>query len=141
MKRILGLLLVPLLLVGCASQPEQKVTINPVYQHSTYKGTLPCADCAGIQNTLVLYRDQFGTPTRYKLTEKYIGGSENLTVINHGDWKIKQVKGQDEIFVLSAKDPQSRKQFAHTAVNAIELRGDNGQPAQSNLNYTLLLVK
>src|SRR5215472_11738287 len=43
----------------------------------TFAGVLPCADCAGILTELRLYAEQpSGTPTRYELTETYLGGRD-----------------------------------------------------------------
>lgn len=144
MKTLLGLACASLLLAGCATQapaPE----VNMLAQKNTFKGTLPCADCSGIENTLVLYRNNKGLPTRYELTEKYLGGKQALTVIERGDWVIqpdslKQADGLDEVFVLSPKDANSRRLFLHNAANAVKLLSRDGSLPQSKLNYTLMKV-
>jgi uncharacterized lipoprotein NlpE involved in copper resistance len=144
MKTAHALPLLALLAAGCATPPPPPAPpANPMAQQTTYKGTLPCADCSGIENQLVLYRDQNGQPTRYQLTQNYIGGKSNLTVIDRGDWKImpdsqKQAQGLDEIYVLSPEDPNSRRLFLHNAANAIELLDQEGSRIDSKLNYTLL---
>lgn len=47
---------------------------------SIYKGTLPCADCTGIETTLILYSDN-----TYK--EVYIYRDRNQQFIEKGTWK------------------------------------------------------
>lgn len=128
-----------LLLAGCASNPEPRLPLQPLAQKTTYIGTLPCADCSGIKNTLVLYRDQYDQPTRYQLTQDYIDADNNLTVIDRGEWSIKPATNlRKEIFVLSPDLPQSRKLFLHKAANAVEQLSQDGSLSQSGLNYTLI---
>jgi copper homeostasis protein (lipoprotein) len=136
------ILFATLLADGCATHKAPSVPINPVAQQATFEGTLPCADCSGIHNTLLLYRDQYGHPTRYQLTEKYLGGKGNLIVIERGDWEIKadsdhQAKGLDEIFVLSPQAPNSRRLFLHDNDNSVELLDQDGSLIDSGLDYTL----
>lgn len=144
MKTLLGIACSALLLAGCASHAPAPET-NALAQKATFKGTLPCADCSGIESTLVLYRNKQGQPARYQLTEKYLGGKQALTVIERGDWVIKpdslkQAKGLDEVFVLSPKDANSRRLFLHNADNAVKLLSRDGSLPQSKLNYTLIKV-
>ena len=126
-------------LTACSAQPvvvEPELPPNLLATKTTYRGTLPCADCAGIQNTLVLYQNEKGETSRYQLMQKYIGG-EALTVIERGDWQTRQdTLGQ--IIVLSPNDPDASQQYLHNAANAIELLGRDGKPAESGLNYTLM---
>lgn len=51
-----ALLLAPLLLIGCGGTPEQEEPRRPAFP-ATYTGTLPCADCPGIDYTLELHAD------------------------------------------------------------------------------------
>lgn len=60
---------------GDTSPPETPTLV--VNQGATYTGTLPCADCEGIQTTLTLEpapEDQFGAA--YTLSETYLGKSQ-----------------------------------------------------------------
>lgn len=147
MKLRYTLPLLTLIAAGCSTPAPAPAPApaKPLAQQTQWKGTLPCADCAGIEYRLTLYRDQYDQPTRYQLTEHYLNGKAALTVIERGDWKVmpdslKQAKGLDEVFVLSPNDPNSRRLFLHNAANAIELLDKEGSRIESKLNYTLLKV-
>lgn len=124
---------------------EPAAAPNPLAQQTAWKGTLPCADCVGIEFKLVLYRNDQGEPTRYQLSRHYLGGKENLAERDRGDWEIrkgsfKQSGGSLDVYVLSPDDPNSRLLFLRSADNAIELLGDDGSRSDVKLNYTLLEV-
>ncbi len=55
----------------------------PVPVIATYKGTLPCADCPGIDATLVLYQDN-------TFSQTYIYRERDTTFITQGTWDIKK---------------------------------------------------
>jgi len=58
----------------------------------TYSGTLPCADCGGIQTELILNED-----SSYKLTKKYVGKNERAFE-NSGNWTFNE---DNKIITLS----------------------------------------
>lgn len=124
-------------LAACSAAPVQpELPPNPLASKVTYKGTLPCADCAGIQNTLVLYQNEKSEPSRYQLTQKYIG-REAYTVVERGDWQTAESE-LGNIIVLSPNDPEGTYQYLQSATNALEQLGQDGKLAESGLNYTLL---
>jgi len=52
-----------------------------------YAGTMPCADCTGIRTVLTLYSEP--GPTRYELTETYIGTKDgDRSFPSSGRWTI-----------------------------------------------------
>lgn len=68
--------------------PEGKV-ITPADEHNarnsldwagTYKGTLPCADCEGIETEIQLKQD-----SSYSLSRRYLGKNEN-SFSENGNW-------------------------------------------------------
>lgn len=136
-----------LALAACQNDASEQThttqSSQPLAQKTVYQGTLPCADCAGIKNTLTLYRDSNNTPTRYKLVEQYLEGKGNLTIIYHGDWQLHadaadKSEGLNQRVVLSKSDPKSKRIFLHDADNTLELLGEDGKPADSGLNYELV---
>ncbi len=50
----------------------------------TYEGVVPCADCSGIQTTLVLSADK-----SYNLTVSYLGKGDGKPTSVHGGWSWK----------------------------------------------------
>ncbi|MFT0531708.1 copper resistance protein NlpE [Castellaniella hirudinis] len=74
-KKLLLPLLLTAVLAGCASPATPPAAADA--QHNarlsldwagTYRGLLPCADCAGLETTVVLRQDQ-----TYHLQTRYIG--------------------------------------------------------------------
>lgn len=66
-----------------------------------YAGTIPCADCSGIEQRLVLKGDTAGV---YRLSEVYKNATEDgdAHLVSTGEWKIGQSKKtKDKILVLS----------------------------------------
>lgn len=63
-----------------------------------YEGTIPCADCAGIEQRLVLKGDSTGI---YRLTEVFKNASEDgdEEIVSLGEWK----------FIPNAKKPTKLK--------------------------------
>lgn len=119
---------------------------NPLAEQALYKGTLPCADCDGIEVSLVLYRDGQQQPSRYQLTERYLGNHTNLTVINRGDWeKIANGFRSDgrtqEVYSLSPDDPNSHRLFLPVSDTQLELLGEDGSRHDNSQPYTLNEVK
>jgi len=52
-----------------------------------YAGTMPCADCMGIRIVLILYSEP--GPTRYELTETYVGTKDgDRTFPSSGRWTV-----------------------------------------------------
>lgn len=59
---------------GCqlVTEPAQQVAVSHGDWAGTYEGTLPCADCGGIENRLTLTAEG-----SYRLVETYLGGPAN----------------------------------------------------------------
>lgn len=84
-----------LLLVGTACQPQQSGTDTPqsvvplerVDGRIEWQGLLPCADCDGIQTTLVLERA--GNARRFSLAETYLA-EDGARFIDTGQWRSRQ---------------------------------------------------
>lgn len=90
--------------------PVEKIAVNEdqlvdSLQQKAYKktqifaGTIPCADCGGIEQQLILKGDSAGI---YQLRETYLQATEDgdEVLISSGEW-IRQKKGSEEIYYLS----------------------------------------
>lgn len=53
----------------------------------TYTGVLPCADCPGIETTLVLKSNE-----TYRLETKYQGKDDEASYVEEGSWELKDDK-------------------------------------------------
>ena len=50
-----------------------------------WQGTIPCADCDGIDVRLVLERE--GDARRYMLVETYVAGAGGVRFVEYGQWR------------------------------------------------------
>ncbi|MGH8073215.1 MAG: copper resistance protein NlpE [Lysobacter sp.] len=95
----------------------------------TFSGTLPCADCPGIDTTLVLNPD--GT---YDINEAY-QDSESVVAKMDGTWTV---EADDQQIRL---DPNSKSEqdrlYAITSNDEITQLDLEGKPAESGLDYSL----
>jgi len=96
MKKILTFtILTAFLAMGCESKKEEAVVEQPIElidEHNarnsldylgTYKGTLPCADCEGIETEIVLNEDE-----TYEIKTKYLGkDSQVFSDLGSYTWK------------------------------------------------------
>ncbi|MCA1713768.1 MAG: copper resistance protein NlpE [Gammaproteobacteria bacterium] len=80
------------LLAGCDSGGRQaQPTVSPLPQlqqgdgRIQWQGLLACADCDGIQTTLLLQRS--GGDRSYTLTETYLADADAVRFVETGDWR------------------------------------------------------
>jgi len=77
MRRVLVLSLAAAL-AGCVTITSSSL--------GTFAGVMPCVDCAGILTELRLYAEQ-GRPTRFELTETYLGSRDgDRSIGTAGQW-------------------------------------------------------
>ena len=95
----------------------------------TFSGTLPCADCPGIDTTLVLNPD--GT---YEINEAY-QDSDGVVAKMDGTWTV---EADDRHVRL---DPNSKSEqdrlYAITSNEEITMLDLEGNPVESGLDYSL----
>ncbi|MGQ4659113.1 copper resistance protein NlpE N-terminal domain-containing protein [Lysobacter sp. F6437] len=95
----------------------------------TFSGTLPCADCPGIDTTLVLNPD--GT---YDIDEAY-QDSDGVVAKMDGTWTVEADDRQIRL------DPNSKSEqdrlYAITSNEEITMLDLEGKPAASGLDYSL----
>ena len=95
----------------------------------TYGGTLPCADCPGI-DTSIAFTPEGG----YTMSEVY-QDSEGSSFTGNGTWTVRE-DGKSVLLDPEDKDERDR---AFEVVSSSELRllDASGKPADSGLGYSL----
>src|SRR5215813_1741855 len=110
-----------------------------------YQGTLPCADCTGIQTVLVLNPAGPSSPEEgtFTLRETYQRGAspdENRTFVTEGRWKTihrTDIGGAMTICQLTP-EPQGRaRYFQQENDTTLKLLDNEQRPIESALDYTL----
>ncbi len=95
----------------------------------TFTGTLPCADCPGIDTRIVLAAD--GT---YTISESYQGRSAP-ELKGDGTWTVEQDNQRLRLDPNSKSD--NDRQFAILSHDEIRLLDLEGKPIESSLPYNL----
>jgi uncharacterized lipoprotein NlpE involved in copper resistance len=102
-----------------------------------YEGTLPCADCGGIQTELTLYADG----ARYALKQTYLATKDgDRTVESAGSWTTERGHDGDAnavVYVIDPGDPANTRRFLVTSDRTIELLDKDGKRITSAANHTL----
>jgi copper homeostasis protein (lipoprotein) len=122
-------------LIGCnnraevdAIQPTQVAELKPMQQ--SWRGILPCADCEGIETSLFLEKD--GT---WVMNERYQGVREEpSSFASYGTW----ARTADKLVLT---DSQGEKSYYRAKGDALEMLDREGNPIESQFNYTLAPVK
>src|SRR5579872_1958374 len=92
-----------------------------------YAGTLPCADCSGIQTTLSLKGNH-----AYSLKLVYIGRNTSFTEI--GSWQQEE-KNNMQVYVLQNENQTSY--YERIDPNTLRLLTNNAQPISAPFNEDL----
>lgn len=122
-------------LIGCNNrsevdviQPTQVAELKPMQQ--SWRGILPCADCEGIETSLFLGKD--GT---WVMNERYQGVREEpSSFASYGTW----ARTADKLVLT---DSQGEKSYYRAKGDALEMLDREGNPIESQFNYTLAPVK
>lgn len=106
-----------------------------------YKGKIPCADCSGIEQQLVLRGDTAGV---FRLTEIYKDATEDgdEVIVTTGAWKYYSKKKQKKILFLSEGTLKDSSRYQRYLVDGAQLTqlDFNGEWIKSTNNYKLKLV-
>lgn len=109
-----------ILLAGCASGGN-------IY--GTYEGTLPCADCEGIQTTLTLDADK-----SFKLEEAYLG-EDDSPFVTEGAWAVDNA---GKITLEPSDDSDESRYYEVVSENELRMLDRTGNKIESELNYSLI---
>ena len=95
----------------------------------TYGGTLPCADCPGIDTTIA-----FAPEGGYTMSEVYQDGDASTFTLK-GTWTVRE---DGKTLLLDPEDKQEMDRWFEV-VSATELRAldKDGKPIDSKLDYSL----
>jgi copper homeostasis protein (lipoprotein) len=112
-----------------------------------YKGTLPCADCEGLDTVLRLYaKGKFDTTYAfYVRTQTYKGAPKgDVTYSDRGDWAVLRGDAEDEnatVYQLNPDDEQHSESLLlqDNGDSLVQLDRDQ-KPIDSTLNLTLTKV-
>ena len=118
-------------LIGCnnrtdveALQSTRAAELKPMQQ--SWRGILPCADCEGIETSLFLEKD--GT---WVMNERYQGvRDEPSSFASYGKW----ARTADKLVLTDSK---GEKSYYRAKGEALEMLDREGNPIESQFNYTL----
>lgn len=123
------------------TQVEQD-SVSTTAVTKTYTGTLPCADCSGIETTLSLTQENdYTSEGTFEKSETYLGRSEE-PIKSTGNWTTERGNTSDPdatIIVLNPQDPNTVERYLQVNATTLEKLDQQGNEIQSDLNYTLTL--
>jgi uncharacterized lipoprotein NlpE involved in copper resistance/predicted secreted protein len=109
-----------------------------------YKGTLPCADCEGLETTLRMYtRGKFDfTYSFYVRTQTYRGAPKgDVTFSDRGDWTLLRGDATDENATVYQLNPDDEKRSESYLVQdggkALVMLDKEQRPIDTTANLTL----
>jgi copper homeostasis protein (lipoprotein) len=117
--QLLTLILFETIVCSCMSASQSRQQDPPNSQSEVrptrFAGTLPCADCSGIRTVLDLYQDAQARPTRYDLTENYIGTRDgDRTFTTSGKWTLLRGSADDAnaiVYQLDSDQPDRTRNY------------------------------
>lgn len=133
MKRIFQFghfLVLALWLAGCAAlerSPDAEAALGEL--PASYRGELPCADCAGIRYHLSLFPDGV-----YTLKTAYLGAGEGRRFHERGEWSL---DADGRILTLAGGDQGPRQWRIDDGADSLEMLDLEGQAIDSTLDYRL----
>ncbi|WP_343747301.1 copper resistance protein NlpE N-terminal domain-containing protein [Fluviicola sp.] len=125
-----------------ANQEEEKYLHDKDYDtFRIYEGAIPCEDCSGIEQRLVVKGDTMGI---FRLTETYKDATEDgdATIVCSGQWKKVKQKNRD-LLILSQgtlKDSVRRMEYEMRS-NELMQRSLDGEYVKHPNLYQLKLVR
>ena len=126
-------------------EPEKAEQPKPAKGLRVYTGTIPCADCSGIEQRLALKGDSTGI---FRLTETYKNATEDgdAVLVTTGEWKRRKLKIDNReatVFYLSEGDIKDSTRIINYEVSPDKIvQLDTGTGRITNTAaYTLKLVR
>ena len=113
------------------TKPDSHTTMNSIDWNGVYKGTIPCADCEGIETILTLNTDQ-----TYILFTNYLGRNDALEEEKKGSFSWDET-GSILTLINFTSGPNQYK----VGENQIWKLDKNGQIISGDLADHYLLIK
>jgi copper homeostasis protein (lipoprotein) len=98
----------------------------------TYQGQLPCADCTGITEEIILTSTS-DTGGSYTQTDTY-QGKNVAPITENGNWTVSE---ENNMTVLTLTPTQGQAQYYQNSNFTLNPLDQNKQPIQSPFNQTL----
>ena len=121
-----------------SSKPLEAVENSKV---RIFKGNIPCADCSGIEQRLVLKGDTLGV---YRLSEVYKNATDDGDghLVSRGEWKIVNKKGKSTLYIYQGHLGDSVRTACYEYSDKKLVQNDmDGEPIKSKWNYALKRVR
>ncbi len=129
------------LLIGAAAQAQPIGRPDVPVLLGEFKGTLPCADCAGVETSLTLVQKDDGTAEgTYVLIETFTGKSED-PVVTEGAWTTLRGSAADPDDTVYELNPDGlevqRRDFLKVNDYVIRLLGPDRAEVDTGASVTL----
>jgi len=147
MKKIFMVIVTSCVLISCVAKKGETLADNQGLKNpKIYEGTLPCADCSGIETILKIDQGD-GTMEghKFELTKKYKGKDNGKLFTESGSFNIERGLEDDPdgtVYVLHWNKPEADQIFyGYKAANpgTIYLLNAKREIIKSDLNYSLKL--
>jgi hypothetical protein len=103
-----------------------------------YTGTLPCANCSGIETELTMLTNPATGHRRYILKQTYLSTREgDQTYWESGPWDVQRFNDGRRVYRLSHGDEAHRRSFEIATDRVIRLLDQGGESIESRQNYSL----
>lgn len=133
MKYLTFCIFLSLIVLSCASDKRTNNQAGEILRKQaigTYRGTLPCADCEGIQFQLILNEDN-----QYISESIYLGKSAQ-PFMDSGSWNIEE----DSVIILEKQEPGQNK-FAIEQGGRLRMLDQSGKVITGDLANRYVLQK
>jgi uncharacterized lipoprotein NlpE involved in copper resistance len=152
MKNVIAFTILLFFAFGCENNTKEEVKTTeptaPVEQQESpaehlndlkYKGTLPCADCEGIETTIVMNIDTVNYHHTFELKETYLGKPDGENTFSQkGTLAILYSKDSTQLFYrLNAENDNRVLVFRKTGEDELRMMTSDEQEIDSKLNYSL----
>ncbi len=119
-------------------QKEEEKESVPEKVMQIYNGTLPCADCGGIQTEISFVRETNSNEIKgkFNLQEVYIGKSKT-PFYTEGEWSARVSSLGKTIITINTDKPKSEQKEFLLESESILMLDQDGNEIESSLNYRL----
>lgn len=117
-----------------------RTTLSTAFVYGPYIGTLPCADCEGLQTEITLTKKgEYTDEGTYVVSQTYLGKSEK-PLITKGNWTMIRGDAQNpnaSVFLLNPDDPGLSVYYLKVGDTEIEMLDNDLKKINSPFDMTL----